>query len=78
VLSASQLPEADLILAADGANSRIRQANPNFGTDIRVNQEKYIWLGTDRIFDTFAFHFVEASGGWLQGQHHGLKPFRFT
>ena len=72
VLSASQLPEADLILAADGANSRIRQANPNFGTDIRMSQDKYIWLGTDKIFDTFTFHFVQTSGGWLWAATYGV------
>jgi 2-polyprenyl-6-methoxyphenol hydroxylase-like FAD-dependent oxidoreductase len=72
VLSAAQLPEADLILAADGANSRIRQANPNFGTDIRMSQDKYIWLGTDRIFDAFAFHFVQTSGGWLWAATYGV------
>jgi len=72
VLSAAQLPEVDLILAADGANSRIRQANPNFGTDIRMSQDKYIWLGTDRIFDAFAFHFVQTSGGWLWAATYGV------
>jgi 2-polyprenyl-6-methoxyphenol hydroxylase-like FAD-dependent oxidoreductase len=72
VLSVAQLPEADLILAADGANSRIRQANPNFGTDIRMSQDKYIWLGTDRIFDAFAFHFVQTSGGWLWAATYGV------
>jgi 2-polyprenyl-6-methoxyphenol hydroxylase-like FAD-dependent oxidoreductase len=72
VPSVSQLPEADLVLAADGVNSRIRQANPNFGTDIRVSKDKYIWLGTDRIFDTFAFHFVQTSSGWLWAATYGV------
>lgn len=65
VLSASQLPEADLIVAADGVNSRIRQENGNFGTDIRLSHDKYIWLGTDKVFDTFAYHFIRTGNGWL-------------
>lgn len=72
VLSASQLPEADLILAADGVNSQIRQENPNFGTNIRENRDKYIWLGTDKVFDTFAFHFVQTRGGWLSAATYGV------
>jgi 2-polyprenyl-6-methoxyphenol hydroxylase-like FAD-dependent oxidoreductase len=72
VLSASQLPEADLILAADGVNSQIRQENPNFGTNIQESRDKYIWLGTDKMFDTFAFHFVQTGGGWLCAATYGI------
>jgi 2-polyprenyl-6-methoxyphenol hydroxylase-like FAD-dependent oxidoreductase len=72
VPSVSQLPDADLILAADGVNSRMRQANPNFGTDVRVSRDKYIWLGTDRISDSFTFHFVQAGGGWVWAATYGV------
>ncbi len=72
VLSASQLPDADLIVGADGVSSRIRQENPNFGTDIRLSHDKYIWLGTDKVFDTFAFHFIRTDGGWLWASTYGV------
>ena len=72
VLSASQLPQADLIVAADGVNSRIRHENPNFGTDVWLSNDKYIWLGTDKVFDTFAFHFIETDGGWLWASTYGV------
>ena len=72
VQSVSQLPEADLIVAADGVNSRIRQENPNFGTDVWVSDDKYIWLGTDKVFDTFAYHFVRTDGGWLWASTYGV------
>jgi 2-polyprenyl-6-methoxyphenol hydroxylase-like FAD-dependent oxidoreductase len=72
VQSASQLPEADLIVAADGVNSRIRQENPNFGTDVWLSDDKYIWLGTDKVFDTFAFHFIRTDGGWLWASTYGV------
>jgi 2-polyprenyl-6-methoxyphenol hydroxylase-like FAD-dependent oxidoreductase len=72
VQSASQLPEADLIVAADGVNSRIRQENPNFGTDVWLSDDKYIWLGTDKVFDTFAYHFTRTDGGWLWASTYGV------
>ena len=72
VLSASQLPDADLIVGADGVGSRIRQENGNFGTEIRLSRDKYIWLGTDKVFDTFAYHFVRTDGGWLWASTYGI------
>jgi 2-polyprenyl-6-methoxyphenol hydroxylase-like FAD-dependent oxidoreductase len=72
VQSSSQLPEADLIVAADGVNSRIRQENPNFGTDVWLSDDKYIWLGTDKVFDTFAYHFIKTDGGWLWASTYGV------
>jgi 2-polyprenyl-6-methoxyphenol hydroxylase-like FAD-dependent oxidoreductase len=72
VQSASELPEADLIVAADGVNSRIRQENPNFGTDVWLSDDKYIWLGTDKVFDTFAYHFIKTEGGWLWASTYGV------
>jgi 2-polyprenyl-6-methoxyphenol hydroxylase-like FAD-dependent oxidoreductase len=72
VLSVSQLPEADLIIAADGVNSRIRQENPYFGTDVWLSNDKYIWLGTDKVFDTFAYHFIRTDGGWLWASTYGV------
>ena len=39
--------EADLIVAADGINSRIREAfAPQFGPDLERRRNKFIWLGT--------------------------------
>ena len=72
VLSASQLPEADLIVAADGVSSRIRQENEDFGTSIRLSHDKYIWLGTDKVFDTFAYHFIRTDHGWLWASTYGV------
>jgi 2-polyprenyl-6-methoxyphenol hydroxylase-like FAD-dependent oxidoreductase len=72
VRSVSQLPKADLIVAADGVNSRIRRENPNFGTDVWLSHDKYIWLGTDKVFDTFAYHFIRTDGGWLWVSTYGV------
>src|SRR5690606_23104267 len=44
--------DADMIVAADGLNSRVRNEAPDtFGVDIDVRSNKYIWLGTKQAFD---------------------------
>lgn len=56
----ADLPDADLIVACDGAGSRIRQSRAeHFGTRIETGRNPYIWLGTDRQFDSFVFDFEE-------------------
>lgn len=62
----SELPEADLIIACDGVNSSMRQlCSGHFQTDVEVGRNKYIWLGTHKVFDRFAFAFEETSAGWI-------------
>ncbi|MGY1590934.1 FAD-dependent monooxygenase [Geodermatophilus sp. SYSU D00708] len=62
----SELPDADLIVAADGAGSSIRQLlEDRFGTHVRTGANPYIWLGTDKVFDSFVFAFEETPAGWI-------------
>jgi anthraniloyl-CoA monooxygenase len=57
----------DLIVAADGANSKVRGAFADaFRPDIDVRACKYIWLGTRQKFDdAFTFIFEETDKGWI-------------
>jgi anthraniloyl-CoA monooxygenase len=57
----------DLIVAADGANSRVRGALAHaFKPGIDVRLAKYIWLGTHAKFDdAFTFIFEETEHGWV-------------
>lgn len=58
--------DADLIVAADGAGSRLRQQHSNlFGTDITDGANKYIWLGTSKVFDGFTFSLLNSDAGWI-------------
>jgi 2-polyprenyl-6-methoxyphenol hydroxylase-like FAD-dependent oxidoreductase len=60
------LRHADLIIASDGAGSQIRRRHADrFGTKISVGRNKYVWLGTNRIFDAFTFGFVPSEAGWI-------------
>ncbi|WP_462187173.1 MULTISPECIES: FAD-dependent monooxygenase [unclassified Frankia] len=58
--------DADLVVASDGANSRVRQmAQDDFGTKVEIGGNPYIWLGTDKRFDSFTFAFERTSAGWI-------------
>ena len=62
----SRFADADLIVACDGMNSRLRHLYTNhFQTNIDVRHNKYIWLGTTKVFDAFTFAFEETSAGWI-------------
>ncbi|MBU4135822.1 MAG: bifunctional salicylyl-CoA 5-hydroxylase/oxidoreductase [Alphaproteobacteria bacterium] len=66
---------ADIIVAADGLNSRIRNDHPEvFGVDIDVRTNKYIWLGTKQAFDAFTFAFVETPHGWIWAHAYQFEP----
>src|SRR5262249_15580236 len=65
--SADDYRDYDLVVAADGANSKIRTALAHvFKPDIDVRACKYIWLGTRQRFqDAFTFIFEETGHGWI-------------
>lgn len=61
------LADADLIVASDGLNSRVRNAFPDtFQTSITVRPNKFVWLGTHQTFsDAFTFIFEKTEHGWI-------------
>ena len=69
--------DVDLLVAADGVNSRVREAGArHFKPDIDVRRNKFIWLGTERVFDAFTFIFRETPHGWIQA--HAYRYDRRT
>ncbi len=61
------LPTADVIVAADGINSRTRASMESvFEPRIEWGRAPFIWLGTDRVFDAFTFIFRENDHGTFQ------------
>lgn len=60
-------PDADLVIASDGFNSKIRNRYPDvFEPDLVVRPNRYIWLGTNKLFDAFTFDFRKTEHGWFQ------------
>jgi anthraniloyl-CoA monooxygenase len=59
--------DADLVVAADGVNSRIRKRHASvFEPDLDTRECRFIWLGTTRPFPAFTFAFEETAHGWFQ------------
>src|SRR3954468_19116090 len=60
-------PDVDLLVGADGVNSRVRGARAEaFGPSFERGRSKYIWLGTERVFDAFKFYVAETGHGVFQ------------
>ena len=64
--------EADLVIASDGLNSRIRtRYSDTYQPDIDLRQCRFVWLGTKKTFDAFTFAFEQTEYGWFQA--HAYK-----
>ena len=60
-------PHADLIIASDGLNSRIRTRHAAaYQPDIDMRDCRFVWLGTHKLFEAFTFAFEETEWGWFQ------------
>lgn len=72
----SELPGADLIVAANGAGSQLRggSGRAEFGTTVRQGRNKYTWLGTSKLFNTFHFFFQETPAGWIWAYAYPHAP----
>ncbi|VVD86083.1 salicylyl-CoA 5-hydroxylase [Pandoraea cepalis] len=59
--------QADLVIASDGLNSRIRTRYADtYRPDIDTRQNRFVWLGTHQRFDAFTFAFEKTEHGWFQ------------
>jgi anthraniloyl-CoA monooxygenase len=57
----------DLVIAADGANSAIRNALAGeLRPQIETRHCRYMWLGTDLVFDAFKFYVEQTPHGVMQ------------
>ncbi len=60
------LKDADILLAADGVNSPIRERyEKHFRPHIDIRPNKFVWLGTTKPFPAFTFYFkYDRHGLW--------------
>ena len=66
----------DLVVAADGVNSKARTALADiFKPDIDIRKCKFVWLGTHQKFDdAFTFIFEETEHGWVWAHAYQFDP----
>ena len=66
----------DLVVAADGLNSKARTALADvFKPDIDVRKCKFVWLGTRQKFDdAFTFIFEKTEHGWVWAHAYQFDP----
>ncbi len=70
---------ADLVVAADGINSRVRSAyKDSFRPNIEERSNRFIWLGTTKKFDSFTFAFEETSHGLVQAHAYRFNSTHST
>src|SRR5438105_4778572 len=60
-------PTHDLVVAADGVNSATRtEYAETFRPTLDARRCKFMWLGTDLVFDAFKFYIAETTDGVMQ------------
>ena len=73
------LPDVDLIVAADGAASVIRERlAEEFQPRIDLRRNRFVWLGTTRPFPAFTFYFKPSPAGLWRVHAYEYAPGRST
>jgi anthraniloyl-CoA monooxygenase len=74
-----ELAGAELIVVADGINSRIREKyKEHFQPVIDLRPNKFTWLGSTRSLDAFKYFFRETPEGVLLAHVYQYEPERST
>ncbi len=72
---ASELGEADLIVAADGLNSVVRRGyEGDFAMSLSYLTNKFAWYGVEKPFDTLSQTFIETEYGPFNAHHYRYTP----
>lgn len=67
IASLAEVPPADLVLAADGVHSFVRDTHPAwFGPSLDWRRCKFTWMGTTLPLDAFTFLFLPTEHGLFQ------------
>jgi anthraniloyl-CoA monooxygenase len=75
--SLDEFADYDLIIAADGINSKIREDHrDHFGTEVDLRRNKFAWLGSTRPFDAFNYLFRETPHGIVLAHCYQYEPER--
>ncbi len=76
---AASMREADLVVAADGVNSRVRDTlAAEFRPNVDLRPNRFAWMGSTRPFDAFTFFFRETPFGIFIAHCYQYEPGRST
>ena len=79
VKSATEYADADLVIASDGLNSRVRSEYAHtYKPDVDMRRNRFVWLGTTRLFEAFTFDFQETPHGWFQAHAYRFDATHST
>jgi 2-polyprenyl-6-methoxyphenol hydroxylase-like FAD-dependent oxidoreductase len=79
VRSVDELDHFDLIVGADGVNSLVRRSfEGDFKTSLSYLDNKFVWYGTKRRFETLTQTFVENELGSFNAHHYRYSPTMST
>ena len=79
VKSAADYADADLVIASDGLNSRVRgEYAGTYKPDIDLRRNRFVWLGTTRLFEAFTFDFQQTPHGWFQAHAYRFDATHST
>jgi anthraniloyl-CoA monooxygenase len=71
----AEFPDADLVVIADGSNSRFRERHAaHFGTETDVRPNKFSWMGSTCPLDAFTFVFLETEWGRFIAHAYQYEP----
>ena len=71
--------DADLVVAADGINSAIRERHAeHFRPSVDLRPNKFTWMGSTRPLDAFTFSFRETEHGIFVAHAYQYEPGRST
>jgi 2-polyprenyl-6-methoxyphenol hydroxylase-like FAD-dependent oxidoreductase len=69
------LRDFDVIVAADGTNSVVREAfSGTFGTQLAESSNRFAWYGTTTRYECNALTFIQTEHGAFCGHHYRYKP----
>jgi anthraniloyl-CoA monooxygenase len=75
----SEFPDSELIVVADGINSRIREKHKShFQPSVDLRPNKFTWLGSTRSLDAFKYFFRETPEGIILAHCYQYEPERST
>ena len=79
VTALDQIGQADLVIAANGAFSCLREQNAQrLGTTCDWRPNRFIWYGTTQVFDSLTLSFRETPAGVFCAHHYRYSPSMST